>query len=994
METLSARSLTLVRLVRLVRLAGLCTFALAAALPAAPVTSNITIRLWNIPKKDATEPRDLANRRVFEAFCRAHPNITVRALSPLRIEGPAAEGNEFLAVAGGVAPDVFQLFGRKIADYHKQGFLAPLDNYLAHYAAEEGTAYRGVNAPAIVWEPCRINNRIFCVPGGYYSMALMCQRNLFGKAGVPLVAPKDWDELYRLARRLTYLPEKEPNAKPGETTVYGLNLLTGQFAGWQFLQYVWSSGGEVVRSFLTVPGGRTVEAPVPPVDWRSYHIQTSDELSYDRIRAELTQQLIRNGLPTNYSYDSLSWRLAVDEDPGVKALEFYRKLMHQPWMRVDGVEFDLTPDMLRQGRAVVPGTNLVLNLRDPNIRKRIYHGVVQTQQPAQRDLKVQFAMRIGTLEETSNLEDATQLVALPFPSRTRSLPPAAFIAGHYLAINAAQPDPRVRDAAWQYIKFVTGPEAQAIRTATYVEFGLAEFVRPSALEALGYAYIIESIPPERQSLWNLVERYARVEPYCAGFQHVMTRELGMAIDAMLSDRPLRSRNYEFQRDPAAVLRDISSRVNQRILGRMPDDEVRRRSRIGWFITALVVALLAFGTYATTRLAVRLHGKAAELEGFGVGGATVGRTLAIMLFLTPAVATIVLWRYIPLAHGTVIAFQDFKILGGSHFVGLRNFIEAASAPEFWRYLLQTFQYVAYSLGLGFFAPIILAILLTEIPRGKVFFRTVYYLPAVTTGLVTMFLWKQLLYDPSPSGLINSIILSFNQFPTPVVLFIKLLGVAAILAAIIGMTWTAVQRDVSGWGRWVPLAGAALLTSLMAAGARSLWRESPSLLALFSWFTTPWDFQPQTFLQDRHLALLWVVVPTIWAHVGPGCLVYLAALKGVPDDQYEAADLDGAGIWSKVVHIVYPNLSALILINFVGAVVGAMQASQNIFVMTGGGPEDATMTVGLSIWINAFMYLNFGLATAQAWILGSMLIGFTLYQLRVMNRMQFSAAASRK
>lgn len=991
MEKITVR---LVRPLQLVQLAGSFALALSTLLAAAPANSNITIRLWNIPRKDATDPRDLASRRVFEAFCRAHPHITVRALSPLKIQGPAAEGNEFLAVAGGVAPDVFQLFGRKIADYHRQGFLAPLDDYLKQYAAEEGTPYRGINAPAIVWEPCRINNHIYCVPSSYYSMALMCQRNLFGKAGVPLVAPKDWDELYRLARRLTYLPEKEPDAKPGETPVYGLNLLIGNVAGWQFLQYVWSSGGEVVRAFLTLPDGRTVEAPVPPVDWRAYHIQTSDELSYERVRADLTQRLIRDGLPTNYSYDQLSWRLVVDEPPGVHALEFYRKIMHQPWLRVNGVEFDLTPEMLREGRATVPGSQQVLDLRDPAIRKRIYHGVVQTQQPAQRDLKVQFAMRIGTLEETSSLEDATQLVALPFPSRTRDLPPAAFIAGHYLAVNAAQPDPRVRDAAWQYIKFVTGPEAQAIRTSTYIEFGLAEFVRPAALEALGYAYIIESIPPERQSLWNLVERHARIEPYCAGFQHVMTRELGMAIDAMLSDRPVRSRSYEYQRDPAAILAEISSRVNQRILGRMPDEEVRRRSRIGWIIAAVVVALLAFGTYATIRLAVHLHGKAAELEGFGVGGKTIGRTIAIILFLTPAVATIVLWRYIPLAHGTVIAFQDFKILGGSRFVGLRNFIEAASAPEFWRYVMQTFQYLAYSLGLGFFAPIILAILLTEIPRGKVFFRTVYYLPAVTTGLVTMFLWKQLLYDPSPTGLINSIILAFNDFSTPVVVVIKSVGIAALLAAIISMTWTALQRDVSGWGRWVPLAAAALITWLIVVGARDLLRESPSLLTLLHWFAAPWDFKPQEFLQDRHLALLWVVIPTIWAHVGPGCLVYLAALKGVPDEQYEAADLDGAGIWSKVVHIVFPNLSALILINVVGAVVGAMQASQNIFVMTGGGPEDATMTVGLSIWINAFMYLNFGLATAQAWILGSMLIGFTLYQLRIMNRMQFSAAATRK
>ena len=148
--------------------------------------------------------------------------------------------------------------------------------------------------------------------------------------------------------------------------------------------------------------------------------------------------------------------------------------------------------------------------------------------------------------------------------------------------------------------------------------------------------------------------------------------------------------------------------------------------------------------------------------------------------------------------------------------------------------------------------------------------------------------------------------------------------------------------------------------------------------------------QSFLRDPGLAMFWLVVPVIWAGAGPGCLIYLAALKGIPDEQYEAADLDGAGLWNKVLHVTYPNLKALIIINFIGAVIGGFKESGNIFVMTGGGPEDATMTAGLYIWFNAGIQV----ATERllpAWIMGSMLIGFTLTQLRILNKLQFRNVA---
>jgi multiple sugar transport system permease protein len=151
-------------------------------------------------------------------------------------------------------------------------------------------------------------------------------------------------------------------------------------------------------------------------------------------------------------------------------------------------------------------------------------------------------------------------------------------------------------------------------------------------------------------------------------------------------------------------------------------------------------------------------------------------------------------------------------------------------------------------------------------------------------------------------------------------------------------------------------------------------------------------PREWLGDPNLAMLCVIVPAIWAGAGPGSLIYQAALKSVPESQYEAADIDGAGILRKTWNVTLPTIKPLIIINFVGAFIGAFHAMQNIFVMTGGGPARATYTLGMEIFFNAYLFLNFGYATAVAWILGSLLIGFTMYQLRILKDIQFTAAGS--
>jgi len=972
-------------------------------LPAADSTANepVEIRLWNIPDKTATDAPKVAARRIFDAFCRQHPQIRVRALVPLRIEGPAQEGNEFLAVAGGVAPDVFSLFGRKIGDYSSQRFLYPLNEYLDDYARRHGKPYIGVAAPNQVWELCYDKGNIIAIPDSYYSMALQCDNAVFAKRGLAGRYPKDWDELYEFARHLTVDPTKEPNSNPNDVMSYGIGVSTGIYAGWHYLQFVWSAGGDVVQCYYP-KDGRLYRVSVPPVDYRQFHIRVSNEEQYDASLAEIRKDLKRQGLPADYSISDLQWRLETDKEDAIEALYFYRKMAHQPWLRNGDHEFDITPEMFKSRKAIDPQTGDAFDLDDPAVKKRIYYGVsavADLQAGANMFRTWVNAMSVGTLGEANSLDPKIYTYA-PFPSR-KGKPPAAFIAGGYLGLNAAiaaenTPGRRdvkaIRDAAWKYIEFETGPVAEKITVDTFVEFGLAEFIRPALLETAGYSDMLSRIPPERLQLWKNLADYARVEPYNQGFTHVMTRELDMAIEAAWSDRP-NPMTGQYGRNLNPIMEEICRNVNTMIMGRMPEEVVRSRAKIGWVVFAVMAAGLLLGARLIVKLARQAETKYRDTEGFGVGGHPARKRLYAWIFLIPAVATIAIWAYYPLGRGLLMAFQDYRILGGSTYVGLRNFVEAVSEPKFWRYLLQTAQYMGMLVGIGFFIPILLAVLLSEIPRLKILFRTVYYLPAVTTGLVTLFLWKRLLYDPSNNGVLNQLILWFNSWPVWLATAAK---VGVLLAALLVVAAFAIQalRDYnSRLERWIYSLLACVVALAIGAVLASLYRQG-GLANVAAAFLRPFEFKAQSFLRDPNLAMFWIIVPVIWAGAGPGCLIYLAALKGIPEEQYEAADLDGAGAWQKMVHIMYPNLKALIIINLVGAVIGGFKESGNIFVMTGGGPEDATMTTGLYIWYNAFMFLNFGLATSMAWVMGSLLIGFTLTQLRILNKLQFRNVAVEK
>jgi ABC-type sugar transport system permease subunit len=109
-----------------------------------------------------------------------------------------------------------------------------------------------------------------------------------------------------------------------------------------------------------------------------------------------------------------------------------------------------------------------------------------------------------------------------------------------------------------------------------------------------------------------------------------------------------------------------------------------------------------------------------------------------LCLAPAALLTIVWSYLPLLRGTGMAFYDYQLILPSQFVGLDNFANVLFDGAFWNSLVATFHYAAWILTVGFVAPILLAYALHLIPKHKVLFRVIYYLPAVISAAAVFFL----------------------------------------------------------------------------------------------------------------------------------------------------------------------------------------------------------------------------------------------------------------
>jgi len=144
-------------------------------------------------------------------------------------------------------------------------------------------------------------------------------------------------------------------------------------------------------------------------------------------------------------------------------------------------------------------------------------------------------------------------------------------------------------------------------------------------------------------------------------------------------------------------------------------------------------------------------------------------------------------------------------------------------------------------------------------------------------------------------------------------------------------------------------------------------------------------PPTWLAARSSALYSVTMISVWAAVGGNTmLIFLAGLQGVPQELYEAADMDGARMWTKFRHVTLPLLTPTIFFNMVLGVIGALKVFTTAWVATGGGPSYATWFFALHIYQEAFPYGRLGYGSALAWVLAVILLIFTLIQVQASRR----------
>jgi len=143
-------------------------------------------------------------------------------------------------------------------------------------------------------------------------------------------------------------------------------------------------------------------------------------------------------------------------------------------------------------------------------------------------------------------------------------------------------------------------------------------------------------------------------------------------------------------------------------------------------------------------------------------------------------------------------------------------------------------------------------------------------------------------------------------------------------------------------------------------------------------------PKPWISDPNWALPSFVIMSLWG-IGGGMIIYLAGLQGIPQELYEAAEIDGAGTWARFRRITLPLISPTILFNLVMGIIGSFQVFTASFVMTpNGGPGYSTLFYVLYLYQKAFRYLQMGYASALAWILFIIILGLTLIILRTSNR----------
>ena len=309
---------------------------------------------------------------------------------------------------------------------------------------------------------------------------------------------------------------------------------------------------------------------------------------------------------------------------------------------------------------------------------------------------------------------------------------------------------------------------------------------------------------------------------------------------------------------------------------------------------------------------------------GVSGRRVREIALGYALLAPASLLLLVFEFFPVAYGFYISTCDWR-LSCTRQVGLGNYERALADGDVWHALGVTATYSAMAVPIQLSLSLLIAYLLFQNVKGKQAMRVLYFLPYITSTVASAAVWAYL-YSPD-KGLINAVL--------------KSIGLAPI-------RWLQEPRGV-----------------LQVVGA-NMGIDVPSAIA------------------GPSVALVALIVYTTWVFVGFDTTIFLAGLGNIPRELYDAARVDGAEGWRLFRSITFPLLSPTTFFLVILTVIGTFKAFNHIFVMTQGGPGDATTTASIFIFKQLFEYNRYGYSAALSFLLFFVILLLTVLQNRFAGR----------
>jgi multiple sugar transport system permease protein len=273
---------------------------------------------------------------------------------------------------------------------------------------------------------------------------------------------------------------------------------------------------------------------------------------------------------------------------------------------------------------------------------------------------------------------------------------------------------------------------------------------------------------------------------------------------------------------------------------------------------------------------------------------------------PVIIAFLVFNLYPMALGLYLSFTKWDILSPPTFNGLNNWADLLKDGLLWRAVLQTLYYAVASVAGATALSIALALALNQRLKTIGFYRTFFFLPAVTSLVAIAMVWRWI-YN-TEFGVLNA--------------FLGSLGI-----------------------------------------------------------------NPVNWLGDPVLAMPAVILMSIWRSAGFNTVLFLAGLQGVPQEYYEAAEIDGASKWDRFVHITLPLISPTTFFVVVNGLIGSWQVFDQVYILTRGGPLLSTVTVVYLIYSNGFEWYKTGYASAMAYGLFLIIILLTAIQFRLQKRWVF-------